>query len=326
MILVTGGAGYIGSHAVKALIRKSYSVAVFDNLSYGHRDAVDPGALFIQGDLLEPRAVVEALRRNPIELVMHFAAHSIVSQSVQDPLLSYRNLSGTVNLLSAMLEAGVHKLVFSSTAAVYGEPEKVPIPENHPHNPTNPYGQSKAWVEKMLEGLHRSRNLSYISLRYFNAAGADPEGELGEDHNPETHLIPLVLKTALRQRKKIDVYGTDYPTPDGTAVRDYIHVSDLIQAHLLAMERLQEDEPVPGVYNLGHQRGHSVLEVIETARRVTGREINYEKAPRRPGDPSTLIASSEKIKKELGWQPRFTELEQIIATAWEWHRRKPMGY
>lgn len=326
MILVTGGAGYIGSHAVQALLRKGFTVAVYDNLSSGHRTAVDSEAVFITGDLLDRDAVGEALRKHPVDLVMHFAAHSIVPQSVDDPLLSYRNIAGTVNLLAAMREAGVNRLVFSSTAAVYGEPRKLPIPEDHPLTPANPYGQSKAWIETILSQLHRTQDLSYISLRYFNAAGAVPGGSLGEDHHPETHLIPLVLKTALGQREKLFVFGTDYPTADGTAVRDYIHVCDLVEAHLLAMEALQGEKPVQGVYNLGHQRGYSVLEVIETARRVTGRKISWEAAPRRPGDPSTLIASSEKVKKELGWQPRYTGLEEIIATAWEWHRRMPEGY
>jgi UDP-glucose 4-epimerase len=326
MILVTGGAGYIGSHAVKALLQKNCAVLVFDNLSAGHELAVPEGAVLVKGDLLDPGAIGEALQRYPVTLVMHFAAHSIVPESVQDPLLSYRNIAGTVNLLSAMRQAGVQRLVFSSTAAVYGEPVKLPIPEDHPLAPTNPYGQSKAWIETILAQLHRSTGLSYISLRYFNAAGADPEGELGEDHHPETHLIPLVLKTALGQRDKIYIYGRDYPTADGTAVRDYIHVTDLIEAHLLAMEVLQEERAVQGVYNLGHQRGYSVLEVINAARKVTGREIPAEPAPRRPGDPSILIAASEKIKRELGWRTRFTALDEIIATAWAWYRRHPGGY
>ncbi|MEW5785031.1 MAG: UDP-glucose 4-epimerase GalE [Bacillota bacterium] len=326
MILVTGGAGYIGSHAVKALLDKGCAVAVFDNLSYGHAGAIDQRAEFIRGDLQDPPAIRETLQRYPIRLVMHFAAHSIVPESVLKPLLSYRNVSATVNLLSAMAESGVKRLVFSSTAAVYGEPVKLPIEEDHPINPTNPYGESKACLESMLARLHRAAGLNYVSLRYFNAAGADPDGALGEDHHPETHLIPLVLKTALGQREKIFVYGSDYPTEDGTAVRDYIHVSDLVEAHLLAMHLLEKDRPVQAVYNLGHQKGYSVLEVIETARRITKREIPLEMASRRPGDPSTLIAASDKIKKELGWKPRFTALAKIIATAWEWHLHHPNGY
>lgn len=326
MILVTGGAGYIGSHAVKALLQRGCAVLAFDNLSYGHEKAVDKKAVLVKGELLDPCSVRAVLSRFPVSIVMHFAAHSIVPQSVENPLLSYRNIGGTVNLLSAMQECGVNRFVFSSTAAVYGDPVELPIPEDHPQNPTNPYGQSKSWIEAILDRLHRARGLSYISLRYFNAAGADPKGGLGEDHRPETHLIPLVLQTALGRREKISVYGNDYPTADGTAVRDYIHVSDLIEAHLLAMEALQGEKPVQRVYNLGHQRGHSVMEVIETARKVTGRAIPCETAPRRAGDPSTLIAGSERIKRELGWQPRFTELETIIGTAWKWHLSHPEGY
>ncbi len=326
MILITGGAGYIGSHAVKALVEAGQRVAVFDNFCSGHKAAVDKRALIIEGDLLDPAAIQAAFSQHSISLVMHFAAHSIVPESVENPLLSYRNLSGTVNLLSAMLDAGVNKLVFSSTAAVYGEPVKIPITEEHPLNPTNPYGESKVWVETMLKGLHKTRNLSYISLRYFNAAGADPEGLLGEDHSPETHLIPLVLRTALGLREKIYIFGDDYDTADGTAVRDYIHVADLIQAHMLAMKALRSVESLQGVYNLGHQLGYSVREVIETARRVTGREISCEVTPRRLGDPSTLIASSEKIKTELNWQPRFAELEDMIKTAWAWYQHHPKGY
>jgi len=314
MILVTGGAGYIGSHAVKELVKSGHRVVVLDNLSTGHRAAVDKKAIFCPGDLHDLKFIHDIFGEYPIELVMHFAAHSIVPQSMQEPLLSYRNLNCTINLLEAMLKAGVRKLVFSSTAAVYGEPLETPIPENHPLKPTNPYGQSKAWIEAILEQLHRANGLDYISLRYFNAAGADPEGELGEEHHPETHLIPIILKAAL-QGEEVSVFGSDYPTKDGTPVRDYIHVSDLISAHLLAMEALLQGRKQREIYNLGHQRGYSVLEVIDAARQVTGLDIPYRMADRRPGDPSTLVASSAKIKAELGWEPRYSDLQTIIATA-----------
>lgn len=324
-VLVTGGAGYIGSHAVKELLKAGHRVTVLDNLSRGHRAAVS-GAKFIAADLAAGDFLADLLQAEKIGAVMHFAASSLVGESVENPAAYYRNnVVNGLALLEAVRKAGVPYFVFSSTAAVYGEPRTVPIPENHPALPTSPYGATKLAMEEALAWYSRAYGLKYISLRYFNAAGADPGGELGEDHDPETHLIPLVLKVALGQLPAVRVFGNDYPTPDGTCVRDYIHVTDLARAHALALAALAAGKE-PAVYNLGGGNGHSVLEVIETARRVTGRRLPVIFTARRPGDPAVLVASAEKIKRELGWQPQFTDLPTIIETAWRWHRENPRGY
>ncbi|MEW6424879.1 MAG: UDP-glucose 4-epimerase GalE [Bacillota bacterium] len=324
-VLVTGGAGYIGSHTVKELVKAGHRVTVLDNLSKGHRAAVR-NAAFIQAGLTNKNFLTELLRAQKIEAVMHFAASSLVGESMQRPAVYYQNnVVNGLNLLEAMREAGVPYFVFSSTAAVYGEPVQTPITEDHPALPTNPYGATKLAVEEALAWYYRAYGLKYISLRYFNAAGADPDGDLGEDHDPETHLIPLVLKAALGQLPAVKVFGSDYPTPDGTCIRDYIHVTDLAAAHVLALEALAEGKK-SAVYNLGSGNGYSVLEVIETAGRVTGSRLPKIFTARRPGDPAVLVASSEKIRRELGWKPRYGDLPTIIETAWRWHRHHPRGY
>ena len=320
-ILVVGGAGYIGSHMVKDLLSRGYDVITLDNLSTGHRDLL-PGGTFVEGDLGDREVLNRIFKNHKISAVMHFAAFSLVGESVEDPLKYYRNnLSATTTLLSAMIQYRVKRFIFSSTAAVYGEPEQIPITEKHPCNPTNPYGTSKIAIEKMLQDCDSAYGLKYISLRYFNASGADESGMIGERHSRETHLIPLVLKVAVGERENISIYGTDYPTQDGTCIRDYIHVSDLTQAHLLALKALLSDKQ-SAVYNLGNNQGYSVREVIELAEKVTGKQIPILEADRRPGDPARLIASSEKIKSSLGWRPKYENLETIIKTAWVWHQRE----
>lgn len=324
-VLVTGGAGYIGSHVVKVLARAGHDVVTLDNLGEGHRRAVVSGRLVV-GDLKDRSLVEELLVAEKVEAVIHLAAHSIVPESVVQPEKYFRNnlLSG-LNLLDAMLASGCRYLVFSSSAAVYGEPERVPIEEDHPTSPTNPYGESKLFFEAILRRYEEAHGLRFISLRYFNAAGADPEGELGEDHDPETHLVPIILQTALGLRSAVRIFGTDYPTPDGTCIRDYIHVSDLAEAHLLALNALRAGKH-SSIYNLGNGEGFSVREVLQTAEQVVGRLIPAVEAPRRPGDPAVLVASSERAQKELGWQPRYADLRVIIRTAWNWHRNHPAGY
>jgi UDP-glucose 4-epimerase len=323
-ILVTGGAGYIGSHVVKGLIYQGYQPIVLDNLQTGHRKAVKD-APFVEGDLADQEKLREIFRSYPIHTVMHFAADSLVGESVDHPLRYFNNnVKNSVQLVEIMNEFDVKNIVFSSSASVYGEPEKIPIPEEHPCLPTNPYGETKWIFEKVLNYFYETKKLNYVSLRYFNAAGADPDGDLGEDHSPETHLIPLVLKAALKGNP-IPIYGTDYDTPDGTCIRDYIHVTDLAHAHILALQRLEEGEN-SSIYNLGNGNGYSVREVIETARRVTGKMISSIESPRRRGDPPRLVASSEKIRKELGWNPKYPELETIIESAWKWHQNHPSGY
>ncbi|MCR4410717.1 MAG: UDP-glucose 4-epimerase GalE [Candidatus Saccharicenans sp.] len=317
-ILVTGGAGYIGSHTVKELLKRKYEVIVFDNLSTGHRELV-PGGHLVQADLRSLDEVRNVFRHHPVEAVMHFAALMQVGESYADPQKYYvHNLVSSLNLLQAMLEAGVKYFIFSSSAAVYGQPLEIPIREDHPLQPINPYGASKFMVERMLPDYDRAYGLRYVSLRYFNAAGADPEGQLGEWHDPETHLIPNILLHLLGRNPGFQVFGQDFPTADGTAIRDYIHVTDLAMAHVLALEMLKAGEPSQ-VVNLGSSRGYSVLEVIRAAEKVTGRRVSLKFGPRRPGDVPVLLASSQKAETYLGWKREFSELEFIIETAWKWH-------
>jgi UDP-glucose 4-epimerase len=323
-ILITGGAGYIGSHVVKELLRQGYQPIVYDNLQAGHRKAVKE-ALLIEGDLADRGKLKETFHLYSIDAVMHFAADSLVGESVKNPLKYFNNnVKNSLQLIETLDEFDVKKFVFSSSAAVYGEPEKIPITEEHACLPTNPYGETKWIFERFLQVFYEARKLDYISLRYFNAAGADPTSELGEDHFPETHLIPIGLEAALAGAS-IPVFGADYDTPDGTCIRDYIHVTDLAEAHILALQKL-ETRGSSGIYNLGNGNGYSVREVIDTIRKVTKRKITTIESPRRPGDPARLVASSEKIKKELGWVPKYPELETIVETAWQWHRKHPKGY
>ncbi|WP_030007471.1 UDP-glucose 4-epimerase GalE [Picosynechococcus sp. NKBG042902] len=323
-VLVTGGAGYIGSQAVLSLQRRGYRVIVLDNLVYGHRDLVASvlKAELIVGDTGDRPLLDQIFADHKIDAVMHFAAYAYVGESVTAPAKYYRNnVVGTLTLLEAMIAAGVTQFVFSSTCATYGEPSEIPIPEAHPQNPINPYGMSKLMVEKMLWDFDRAYGLRSVMFRYFNAAGADPEGNLGEDHNPETHLIPLVLFAALGKRDSISIFGTDYPTPDGTCVRDYIHVSDLADAHVLGLEYLLQGG-VTEAFNLGNGNGFSVKEVIEAARKITAKEIKAIATDRRPGDPPSLVGSSEKARTILGWQPQYADLETILKHAWHWHQRR----
>lgn len=318
-VLVTGGAGYIGSHTAKALHRAGFTPIVLDNLSMGHAWAVKWGPL-VQADLADREALLSAMRAHRVEAVIHFAASAYVGESMQNPAKYFRNnVTGTLNLLEAMQEAGVRHLVFSSSCATYGIPQELPIPEEHPQQPINPYGESKLMGERLLRWFGECHGLGWVALRYFNAAGADPEGELGEEHEPETHLIPLVIGAALGVRGPVRVFGTDYPTPDGTAIRDYIHVSDLAQAHLRALEYLVQGG-ASQAFNLGTGVGHSVLEVIQTVERLGGRQVPFEEAPRRPGDPPVLVARAQKAASELGWKAQFSP-EEIIGTAWRWHSR-----
>ena len=325
-VLVCGGAGYIGSHTVYELIEQGHSVIVADNLCKGHKDAIHKDAKFYWGDLRDVEFLDKVFGENKIDAVIDFAAFSLVGESCSEPLKYFdNNVYGTIRLLEAMVRGGVKKIVFSSTAATYGEPENIPIKEDERTLPTNPYGESKLTVEKILKWCDKAYGIKYVALRYFNAAGAHISGKIGEDHSPETHLIPIIIQAALGQREKIAMFGDDYPTPDGTCVRDYIHVTDLADAHIKALEKLFRDE-TSAIYNLGNGKGFSVKEVVEETRRVTGREIKAVVEGRRPGDPSTLIASSEKAMKELGWKPRFNTLTQIIETAWNWHSSHPNGY
>jgi len=322
-ILVSGGAGYIGSATAQLLVDAGHDIVVFDSLVKGHRAAVPAGAAFVWGDLADRIAIERALREHEIEAVMQFAAFMEAGESMKEPARYFRNNTmHTLNLLEACLDVGVNKVVFSSTAAVYGYADDDPIVETTPHKPVNAYGETKLMVETMLSWFNRLHGLRYAALRYFNAAGGRPDR--GEAHSPETHLIPLTLQVALGQREHIGIFGADYPTPDGTCVRDYIHVEDLASAHLLALEALEEQERL--TYNLGNGSGFSVREVIEVCRQVTGHPIPAVETPRRPGDPPILIASSEKIQRELGWAPSMPALEEIVTSAWEWHRRHPDGY
>ncbi len=325
-ILVTGGAGYIGSHTVLALAAAGFTPVVFDNLSTGHEQAVPKGVTLVRGDIHDIDFVTETLRRYDIAGVIHFAASSLVGESMENPAKYYENnVEGTLHLLLGLQKAGVSKIVFSSTAAVYGEPEKTPIEEDFPHNPTNVYGRTKLVIEHMLSDFSAAYGLRYVALRYFNAAGAAEGGAIGEDHNPETHLIPLILKAAQGVRDHVAVYGTDYPTKDGTCIRDYIHVTDLAAAHVLAMRYLL-DGGESDIFNLGSENGFSVREMIETAKAVTGVDFKVTEEARRAGDPAVLIASSTKCKKILGWHPTHSSTKEIFASAWAWHKQHPHGY
>lgn len=323
-VLVTGGAGYIGSVVARQLLDAGHEVTILDNLSRGHRAAVPDRSEFILGDLCGPQQISELFHSRRFDAVMHFAAFIEAGESMKSPETFFRNnTANTLTLLEAMLRAHVNRLVFSSTAALYGNPARTPIAEEDALQPTNAYGESKLLVERMLEWFHRIHGLRYASLRYFNAAGAAAPDQ-GEAHRPETHLIPRILNVALGRQKHIEIFGTDYPTPDGTCVRDYIHVSDLADAHLLALQALEQGSRV--IYNLGSGQGFSVREVVESARSVTGRTIPVVESPRREGDPAVLIASSEQIRRELNWEPKFPRLEDILKSAWEWHKNFPNGY
>lgn len=323
-ILVTGGAGYVGSITVRRLLAAGHEVIVYDNLSRGHAEAVPPGLLVV-GDLTDEERLADLMRERQVEAVMHFAALALVGESVQHPERYYRNnVVGSFHLLEAMRRSGVGRIVFSSTTATYGTPEQMPIAEETSQNPINPYGFSKLVVERMLADYAAAHGLAYAALRYFNAAGAAADGSLGEDHTPESHLIPIVLQVALGQRPAVQILGNDYPTPDGTCIRDYVHVEDLAEAHLAALERLQ---PGRGLHvNLGTGCGYSVQQVIDACRKVTGHPIPAVVAPRRQGDPPALVADNRKAAELLGWTPRYQTIESIVETAWRWHRSHPHGY
>ncbi len=318
-VLVTGGAGYIGSHFVKFLLKKNVNVSVIDNLGRGHAEAVPDAVEFNKIDLLDFNRLSGYLSHKRFDAVVHFAAFAYVGESVENPALYYtNNVVGSLNLLKAAVKTGIKKIIFSSTCSVYGNPLEVPISEDEPTKPINPYAESKLVIEKILRDFETAYGLKYVALRYFNAAGADPEGDTGESHDPEPHLIPLVLQTALGKRDKIYIFGDDYDTPDGTCIRDYIHVNDLAKAHYLALIYLSEYKKSE-IFNLGTGKGNSVKEIIDTAAKVTGKEIKSEITGRRPGDPAVLVADNSKAKKVLGWQPEF-HLEDIISTAYNWHR------
>ncbi len=325
-VMVAGGAGYIGSHAVKQLLDAGHEVVVVDNLFRGHRAAVDKRAAFVQADMNDTDVLERALREFEVEGVMHFAALAYVGESVEHPLEYYhRNTAGTVSLLRAMQAAGVRKLVFSSTCATYGEPDTMPIVETMPQRPINPYGWSKLFVERILrDALAADRQFAFVAPRYFNVAGCARDGSVGEDHDPETHLIPVLLQAALGQRESISIFGTDYPTADGTCIRDYIHVEDLCAAHIVALETLKPGEG--RFYNLGIGRGYSVREVIGSVKRVTGGDFTVVEGPRRSGDPPVLYANADRIRQELGWEARITDLDEIVASAWHWFKDHPNGY
>ena len=325
-VLVCGGAGYIGSHAVHVLIEKGEEVVIVDNLQTGHRAALHPKAKFYEGDIRDAAVLDKIFTENDIEAVIHFAANSLVGESMEKPLLYFNNnVYGMQVLLEGMVKHGVDKIVFSSTAATYGEPKRVPIHEDDETCPTNTYGETKLTMEKMMKWVSRANGVRYVSLRYFNAAGALPDGSIGEDHKTETHLIPLILQVPTGRRDHITVFGDDYPTPDGTCLRDYIHVVDLADAHVLALEYLRKGG-ASDIFNLGNGQGFSVKEMIAAAEKATGRSIKVEIGARRAGDPAQLIASSEKARSVLGWKPQFTDVEQVIGTAWKWHESHPHGY
>lgn len=325
-ILVCGGAGYIGSHAVHQLIARGEEVVIVDNLQTGHRGALHPQAVFCEGDIRDAAALDRIFTERSIDAVIHFAANSLVGESMEQPLLYFNNnVYGMQVLLEAMVRHGVDKIVFSSTAAVYGEPKRVPIREDDETNPTNAYGETKLTMEKMMKWVSRASGVRYVSLRYFNAAGALPDGSIGEDHKTETHLIPLILQVPTGRRDHITVYGDDYLTPDGTCLRDYIHVVDLADAHMRALDYLRRGGE-SDIFNLGSGSGFSVKEMIAAAEKATGKAIAVEIGARRAGDPAQLIASSEKARTVLGWQPQFTDVEEVIGTAWRWHAAHPHGY
>ena len=321
-VLITGGAGYIGSIVTEQLIQAGADVVVYDNLYQGHRAAIHPQATFVPADLADPHALNETFAAHQVEAVMHFAGNTLVGESVQHPFLYLGdNVRNGLNLFEAAINHGVHRFVLSSTANLFEHPRQIPISEEEPINPGSPYGESKNILERILYWLEQTKGARYAAFRYFNAAGASET--YGEDHDPETHLIPLALRVALGQREQIQIYGDDYPTPDGTCIRDYVHVMDLAQAHILALKKLDQGS---AVYNLGSGAGFSVRQVIETARAVTGHPIPAVIGPRREGDPARLIASSQKARRELGWEPRYPDLYTIVETAWRWHQRHPQGY
>ena len=325
-VLVTGGAGYIGSHVVQELVKNGYTPIVYDNLSTGHIDAVSEEVQLVEGDIHDMNFLKHVMGEYEVDAVMHFAASSLVGESMENPgRYYYNNVAGSLGVIDAMRGAGVDMLIFSSSAAVYGEPSSSPITEDAKLAPTNVYGRTKLIVEGMLSDYSLSYDLRYVSLRYFNAAGAAPQGNIGEDHNPESHLIPLVLKTAQGIHSSVSIFGTDYDTPDGTCIRDYIHVCDLARAHVLALEHLYNGGSSK-VYNLGSEHGFSVREIIDTAKKVTGKDFFVDEVARRPGDPAVLLASSAKIREELKWEPTMSKIEDIVASAWRWHSSHPKGY
>ncbi|BCU52982.1 UDP-glucose 4-epimerase [Staphylococcus auricularis] len=325
-VLVLGGAGYIGSHAVDGLIHKGYDVIVVDNLGTGHRDAIHPDATFYQGDIRDKAFLTDVFDNEHIEGVFHFCAYSLVGESMEKPLSYFNNnVYGLLIVLEVMLAHHVKDIVFSSTAAVYGEPDQVPITEDDSKAPTSPYGESKLMMEKMIHWASEAHGIHYAALRYFNVAGAKADGSIGEDHRPETHLIPIVLQVALQQRDHLTIYGDDYDTPDGSCIRDYLHVEDLIEAHILAFDYLKQGG-TSGAFNLGSSQGYSVYEILEAARTVTGKSIPAEVGERRSGDPSKLIASSDKARQQLNWNPQHDDINDIIRTAWSWHQQHEHGY
>lgn len=325
-ILVIGGAGYIGSHCVKQLVAAGHRPIVLDNLVFGHRGAIDDSVRFYEGDLGDRESVVKIFKNEKIDIVMHFAAFAFVGESVTDPLKYYENnVAKTISLLKAMIEANVRKFIFSSTCATFGTPEELPIHEETPQAPINPYGQTKLDVENILKALAISGEMSSAVFRYFNAAGASMDSSIGEDHDPETHLIPLAIDAATGKRGALKVFGTDYPTPDGTCLRDYVHVDDLSRAHIAVFDRMSEDAGFLH-YNLGTGNPTSVREILNTVGKVIGKEVPYEDAARRAGDPPSLFADNKKVKKELQWEPQFPEIQEIIQTAWNWHKQHPEGY
>lgn len=325
-ILVAGGAGYIGSHMVADLVEKGYEVVVADNLSTGHRAAINPKAKFYQGDIRDRQFLDKIFNQEEIEAVVHFAAFSLVAESMKKPLKYFdNNTGGMITLLEAMHDHGIKYIVFSSTAATYGIPEHMPIKESDPQVPINSYGESKLAMEKIMKWCDQAYGIHFVALRYFNVAGAKPDGTIGEDHHPETHLVPIILQVAEGKRQELSIFGDDYNTPDGTNVRDYVHPMDLADAHILAIKYLQAGNP-SNAFNLGSSTGFSNKQMLEAAREVTGKEIPAKIAPRRPGDPDALVAASDKARQVLGWQPQYDDVKKIIATAWKWHSTHPNGY